>query len=198
MRDDVRRDLSDSAYDFVRVVVPAIRDMIGGGEFRPVESVTADDFSKSLDMLAGIDAWQVITDIGIRGLASRIQWGPRAWRTFTIRERRPSGAKTELEKRTTSSADHGFIHPHLTVQAYITKPRRQGRLLAAGIGKTADIMEYIASRNIGAKPDWDSGCWRQENPADGVTFLCVPWDGFKRCGYDIQIAESQLAMACDG
>ena len=91
-------DLNDSAFEFHRVVWPAIRDLCGGGELIPVESVTETGFARQLDVAAGIDAWQLHTSEGLRGLASRVQWvSGSAWNTFTIRRQRDSGTATEYD-----------------------------------------------------------------------------------------------------
>ena len=196
MRAEVAHDLSTSSLDFMREVVPAISHIIGGGVVEPVECSTSSGMMRNLDMLAGIDAWQVITDEGMRGLASRVQWGDRCWDTFTIREHRPSGAVTELEKRQRGRdmACRGYVHPHLTVHAYLTKPRGEGHLIGVGVARTDDLLDYVelyleaTSGQVPSRPDW-SGVWRQVNHDDGVTFLCIPWRGLEECGYDVKTVE---------
>jgi hypothetical protein len=55
--------LSQSASDFVNIVWPVVKELplIGGGQLQPVEASSDAEFAKTLDMLAGIDAWQVLT-----------------------------------------------------------------------------------------------------------------------------------------
>lgn len=63
MTSPVTRLLSQSASDFVNIVWPAVKGLplIGGGQLQPVEASSDAEFAKTLDMLAGIDAWQVLT-----------------------------------------------------------------------------------------------------------------------------------------
>lgn len=79
--------LGQSASDFVNIVWPVVKGLplIGGGQLQPVEASSDAEFAKTLDMLAGIDAWQVLSSpMAMRGLASRVQWG-QAHNTFTVR-----------------------------------------------------------------------------------------------------------------
>lgn len=142
MRLDVARDLSASASDFSRVVWPAIAHACGGGEIEPVESVTAQGIAKSLDVLSGIDAWQIIGSVGIRGIASRVQWGTKDWGTFTVRYSRPNGTKTEWHKiqEVANLTERGFIRCHLVVQAYLYGKRGERcDLIAAHIIQAPDL-----------------------------------------------------------
>jgi len=139
------KDLSDSAYDFVRVVWPVARKLISGGEIVPVEAVANDDFARTLDIYAGIDAWQIVAAQGqMRGIASRIQWGAKRWDTFTVRCSRDSGAETEYDKRQRCLARplEGWLYPAYTVQAYVTA-RRTGLLLSVAAIPTADLFHYL-------------------------------------------------------
>src|SRR5690606_6164676 len=88
VRAEVARDLSRSAAAFRDIVWPEIKQWCRGGEIIPVESVTESGFASALDQLAGIDAWQAVEDIGMRGIASRVQWVAKPYRSFTIRETR--------------------------------------------------------------------------------------------------------------
>lgn len=134
--------LSKSASDFVNIVWPAVKGLplIGGGQLQPVEVSSDAEFAKTLDMLAGIDAWQVLTSpVAMRGLASRVQWG-QARNTFTVRIALPSGAETEYHKRIRAldNQEQGYLYPHLTVQAYIDQVG--GTLLSAAVVRTADLF----------------------------------------------------------
>ncbi len=170
MRSDVRRDLSASAQDFLDTVVPAIRHLIGPGRIEPVESTAPADLRRDLDVLAGIDAWQMVDNEGrMRGLASRIQWGTTVWRSFTIRLERPNGAKTEKAKRVEAflKPAGGWLLPALTIQAYLLPPQPGGKLIEAGVVRTADLLDYMI-RNPCPQP--------RRNPADGVMFEPYFWD----------------------
>jgi hypothetical protein len=172
MRPDVARDLSDSAYDFVRVVWPAIKDACGGGDLQPVEAVAPKEFEKQLDTLAGIDAWQIINGKGIRGISSRVQWpdkGPGGidgwWETFTIRASRSNGSTTELEKRIRAlKSKSGFIRPALLVHAYVQKPRREGLLNYVCMVRADELFALATEEH--AVDVWYS----KTNPADGNKF----------------------------
>ena len=175
MREDVRRDLSDSANDFQRVVWPAIQKACGGGSLRPVEAVTSSDFERELDILAGIDAWQ-ITAAGIRGIASRVQWTSRNWRSFTIRKSRRTTSNTEFVKRLMAlhQRERGWIFPHLTIQAYLTFPKPGGTLIAVGIVRTQPLYEY-AQVHL-------SDLEVKRNPQDDVEFYVVYWQELRAAG----------------
>lgn len=141
---DVAEAMSKSARDFVECVWPVVRDMVGGGDLEPVEAVTASGYARQLDMLAGIDGWQVRGDKGMRGIASRVRYLDRP-RTpsFTIRSSRRSGAATEYQKRMRAlrEPDEGYLFPHWTVQAYLTEDR--SRLLLAAAIRTAALFSFV-------------------------------------------------------
>jgi len=153
------------------------------GQVIPVEAVTADEMRRYLDTLAGIDLWLIEERKGISGLASRVQWGPSAYNSFTIRETRYTGAETELSKRLRAIRSGGrYIYPYWTCQAYITdRPIRengrlksQGKLLSVGVALTEDICTLIIHGQ----------CERRTNP-DGNTFAAVFWETMKEYGYEI-------------
>ena len=178
--DNFEKDLSDSAFDFLRVVEPKLIEMgFIDGEIISIESTTQEHLAKQMDMTSGIDAWVIKTDEGITGLASRIQWinSSLPFNTFTIRQSRYTGAKTEYEKRLYAiNSDGEFIYPHLTCQAYITR-RQDGDLISLAIAKTVDIFRMIA----------DGHCWLRSNPEDNNEFMCVSWKGMSNKGYSIKI-----------
>lgn len=168
MRADVARDLSDSAYDFKNTVWPVVGEWCGGGDLVPVESISNVGFVKDLDVLAGIDAWHIHPGRGgIRGIASRIQYG-RPWASFTIRKKRTSGAATEYEKRLNAihNSDDGWLLPGITIQAYLDS-RRGGSLKYACIVNTKDLFIFIEN---GLSPD---DFEIKHNPQDGNEFIIV-------------------------
>lgn len=180
MNDPLFSALSQSAADFQNVVWPVASffPLIGGGTLRPVEAVATADFKDDLDLLAGIDAWQVDKNIPMmRGLASRVQWGSR-WDTFSIRYRLPSGQRTEFEKRLTSIAnrDHGHLYPHLTVQAYLDQ--KGGDLLSCA------VVETTALYRIAEQMDKEDIFHNSDEPEyfgirrlhDGTEFIYLHWD----------------------
>ncbi|MEA3442544.1 MAG: hypothetical protein U9R04_03520 [Chloroflexota bacterium] len=178
------KDLSDSAHDFIHIVCPKLREVgFLSGQVIPVEAVTADDMRRYLDMLAGIDLWVIEEKMGITGLASRIQWGPSAYDSFTIRETRHTGVETELSKRLRAIHSGGrYLYPYWSCQAYVTKrPTRengylksQGEVLSVGVASTKDICTLIIH-----------GQYKRRLNPDGNTFAAVFWEAMKRDGYEL-------------
>lgn len=145
MRDDVAVSLKQSSEAFLRFVWPAIAPVLGGGELVPVESVTASEMARNLDILAGIDAWMVKGHFGMVGIASRVQECPKAWDSFTIRMSRTSGAETEYAKRLRAlQAPPGkWLSPYLICQGYVLS-WDDGPLLSAAIARMADVISCIS------------------------------------------------------
>lgn len=159
-------NLRDSAYDFKRLVWPAIRDWCGGGDVYPVEGVTSVPFAALLDAYSGIDAWRVDHNArGLQGIASRVQYGA-AYSSFTVRESRPSGVETELAKRRRALAQPGehWAFPAFTVQAYLSEPRT-GELLYVCMIRTQALVSFI-NKHHATLP-------RRTNPEDGSQFIVV-------------------------
>lgn len=179
-----KKDLNDSAHDFIHTVCPKLRQLgFLSGQVIPVEAVTADEMRRYLDMLAGIDLWLIEEKMGVTGLASRIQWGASAYNSFTIRETRHTGVETELTKRLRAINSEGrYLYPYWSCQAYVTeRPTRengrlksQGKLLSVGVALTEDICNLIT----------DGQCERRLNP-DGNTFIAVYWETIKEYGYHL-------------
>jgi hypothetical protein len=183
----IQDELETSAHNFRALVWPVVRDWLGGGELIPVESVAGRDFTRQIDMLAGIDAWHVKPETGIRGLASRIQYGPRAYASFTIRERRRDGQppgrrglRTELEKRVhaLSYPEEGWLCPAYTIQAYIST-RQDGQLLHICMARTRDLLDCYWHGIEGI--DWE----RRVNPMDGTSFIVIWWPTMQQHGVPV-------------
>lgn len=171
-----RKDLTKSAKAFIEIVWPQISSssMIEKGELIAVESVTAKGFTKQLDILAGIDCWQIMGE-GMRGIASRVQFGNTDYRSFTIRYKRPSGIPTEYEKRKLAIHNNkGLLYPYLTIQAYLTK---DNKFMSAGIIKTKDLFMCLDNKCF---------CGTRMNP-DGVSFKFIPWIKIKNLKIEIDI-----------
>lgn len=192
MPDEVARDLRDSAHDFRAVVWPAVQQFCGGGELIQTEAKDRE-LMRLCDVLAGIDAWQVRHNVGLRGIASRIQWCtpplPRSYRTFTIRKSRDSGALTEYQKRLRALGDpEGWVYPHLTVQAYLELPRGKGSpLLAAGVARTADVIRMIR--------DGREGRQYTVKRTGNATFYVVEWAAMRRSDKKVCLALGDGAAA---
>lgn len=180
MNDPLFSALSQSAADFEKVVWPVASSfpVVGGGTLRPVEAVATADFKDELDLLAGIDAWQIDRGIPMmRGLASRVQWGGR-YDTFSIRYRLPSGQPTEFEKRLTSIAnrDQGHLYPHFTVQAYLDQ--KGGNLLSCAVVETAAL--YEVARDMEQKGIFHNSYYPEKfgvrTLSNGTEFIYLHWD----------------------
>lgn len=167
------QDLTDSIRDFSSIVLPKLKEIgLIKGELIPIETVTTHkDLIKWFDLLSGVDIWQIIEDQGIRGIANRIQWGKKAWDTFTIRKHRHTQTKTEYVKRKEAINSGGsLLYPYYTIQSYISE-RRTGELLSTAIAKTDDIIKMC-----------DSGHWQvreRTTKSDGNIFVAVPWSLMK-------------------
>lgn len=182
---DFKTDLTDSAYDFLRIVYPKLKQLkFIRGELIPIEVVTDIKFktlAQKFDQLAGIDIWQIVKNEGIKGIASRIQWSEKAWNTFTIRKSRSSGTKTEYEKRLFAIETNEWIYPYYTIQAYISE-RRIGELISMAITKTADIFDMIKKDNYIEKT----------NKQDDNIFMIIDWQEMKQQNYKIKIFNNKL------
>ena len=157
---NVKQEIARSADHFQRIVWPNLSPLLGGGNVIPVETVTDSRMAQILDQLGGVDIWYVNQE-QIFPIASRVQYGDRAWNTFTIRYARPSGAATEYDKRL-RSIRNGSLYPRWTIQAYVDD---EGRLLTAAAVDTKHLIE-VAAEHLDQVRD---------NPADDVKFLYVHW-----------------------
>ncbi len=183
MREEVAKSLRESAEDMQNTVWPSIADLCRGGVFHPVESVIDRGFITKLDMYSGIDGFQELPELGVmRGIACRVQYVKKAYPSFTLRYSRSTKARTEFEKRLYAilNEDDGYLYPHLTIQAYMTK--HNGQLLSVGIAKTKQLYLYTQKylndfRRVTKKP----------NPEDGNEFLAVWWPPYKALGNPLRI-----------
>ncbi len=192
MNGRIAQSLSESSADFLNLVWPEIKPMLGGGDIEAVEAVTVEQTTERLDWLAGIDAWHYLADDGgMRGVASRVQWfdGRFAsrwpWRTFTVRRSLPSGRPTEYDKRLAALREShlGLLYPHLTVQAYVHS-KVAGPVDSVGIVRTFDLIDHIS----------ETSCQVRRAPT-GQTFYVVPWDDLRSAGVRIGewVPESKAA-----
>lgn len=183
MSDDFPTNITDSAYDTKRLVLPKIQELKWlQGEFTQIEITTDKEFkklAKSFDTLSGVDIWQVENKNGIIGIANRIQW-PYKWNknlaTFTVRYELPSGYETEYQKRYRALNSKGkYIYPYIAIQSYIKMPRRKGSLIAMGMGFTKDIIKMIL----------EGKCRKRENPRDHNKFYAVYWNEMREYGFEV-------------
>lgn len=125
---------------------------------------------KAFDIYSGVDL--IVRKKGhLFGVASRMQ-PLGSFDTFTIREKRYTGAKTELEKRK-EAIEIGAIYPKWTMQGYYEKP---STITSLGICKTVDLYEFIDKY-----PDLV-----QRRYSDNV-FLVVKWSAMKAKGYNLKV-----------
>ena len=186
MRPEVARDLQDSTRIFARVIWPVLGPRLGGGNLVPMEGVADSRFAREVDLRSGVDAWQIVSGTGMmRGIASRVQYG-RAWASFTIRDRRVSGADTEVAKRIEALRRKagGWLVPALTIHGYVTS-RNDPELLCAYAIRTEDLYGFIQAGVEGE--DFN----RVTNRSDGVQFLAVWVKHLKEAG--IRVVEEQSA-----
>lgn len=180
MREEIRHDLNESASDFVHIVWPKVAPLCGGGTLYPVEAARHLSWIVALDNCSGIDAFQLLpSENMLRGIASRIQYG-RSYPTFTLRYKRANGAVTEFEKRLYAirHASQGYIYPHLTIHAYMSRPK--GQLLAVAVTKTSSL--YLYAERYRGDP---SRVYEQRNSSDGNSFLVVLWEPYQKVGYPL-------------
>lgn len=168
--------IGKSASAFLGIVWPVVRGKIGGGELMPVEGHASDAMKKSLDVLAGIDAWQMLGNRqGMRGIASRVQPSGKNWGTFTIRYKLASGADTEFQKRRHAiESAEGLLFPHLTIQAYLSEGYA-APVHGVGIIRTHDLI--IAAMDY----DWPVRTCGQ----DGNQFMFLSWAKLRGIGCDV-------------
>lgn len=177
--------LSDSASDFQNIVWPEISKvpLVSGGILKPVEAANEKVLKNELDILAGIDAWQLLTaPATVRGIASRVQWG-NCYKTFTIRVGLPTGGETEFQKRryAIENKNDGHLYPHITIQAFLEC--RKGRFLAAAAIKTEDLIK-AAARLMGTDiQNTRSQSYGLRCSPDKTTFLYMRWDYLIQAGY---------------
>lgn len=189
-----RKDLSDSANAFLKLVWPVIKRWFENSEIRPVETITEIEFAKELDQYAGIDAWILNYKKGMRGLASRIQWANQEeWsqkkinsfvrdppNSFTIRRSRASGVDTEFAKRL-FAIENDWEYPYYTVHAYVSHRSIKGKLLSVACCKTEDLISYIKEGCKGS--EWQIKTVKKKGTA---TFYVVYWDTYREI-YPIKI-----------
>ena len=180
MRSDVERDLRATISSMKGVVIPSVTKLIGATNWVQVETCERTRLSDSLDISSGID-WTIQLEGSTAqfGVSSRVQWVDRAWSTFTIREKRTSGAATELAKQRDRLEQTGAFVSRFTLQAYCAEPKGKGPLRSVAVCETADLYDYLSGHELVDRrdPRRFTNYWRQIN--DGSEnrdeFFCVPW-----------------------
>jgi hypothetical protein len=126
-------DLSDSVKALSTIKDTVLPKLISG-KIHCIEN-SDNEVLLLLDRMSGIDYVREDKH-GLQGIAARVQWGNN-WDTFTIRAKRNSGSKTELEKRL-DQIENGYFYPEYTLQAYFDN-RENNNLLSIAIIKTKDL-----------------------------------------------------------
>lgn len=197
---DWKTDLTVSSRLFLDVVWPVIKRKCGGGEIRPVELIQDQAVAKQLDILAGIDLWQTVTAAGVRGIASRVQFGEGAldkkhgcpYDTFTIRMERESGVTTEFDKRTEAIRSGRWMYPYLTVQAYCSE--QPPSLYSVAVIRTADLYSYVAvkrERNKACGHDFLVKQTTDKETGKWAKFVYVTWAELTKAGVELYVRRKQ-------
>jgi len=172
MRADVARDMTRSQSSFHDLVWPCIGPHIGGGRFISMENSGDNELRSLFDVKSGIDAWQILTDGGMYGIASRVQPSGSDWSTFTVRHSRDSGAKTEWGKlRSAVYAKDSRVYPKWFIQAYTSKDH--ATLLSCAAIRTAELVCHI---------DWLCQEDIDTRATSNARFWFVGWDKPARKG----------------
>jgi hypothetical protein len=169
----IESEITRSQHVFTTVVWPRFTDCFKESELLSVESIVDSQLTQWLDRTAGIDNWMLTGDL-LTGIASRIQYGPNAYLTFTLRKAKINGATTEYSKRSRAIADEA-LYPKWTIQAYV----ENDKLLAAAAVKTRHLVERCDMHQNQVKTNW----------SDGTQFFWIRWD---QCDQDqIHIVDEQ-------
>jgi len=153
--------IKESSKDFINIAWPELKSWFGNGQIIPVETVTDSNFCKLLDMNSGIDAWQLINGKGIRGIASRVQWGNTYWQSWTIRFKKQSGYRTEYHRLLEN--DDTILKASYYVQSYI---KNKGGLLLGTAAIKTDALIYLLKT---IDPN------HRTNPEDKTDFKPIFW-----------------------
>jgi len=176
MRADVARDMTRSQSAFVDLVWPCIGQHIGGGRVISMENSQDNELRTLFDVTSGIDAWQIATDGGMYGIASRVQPYGTDWSTFTIRYSRDSGARTEWDKLSAAvNARDSRLYPTWFIQAYTSKDSKT--LLSCAAVRTAELVchiEWLCQENLDTRTTSNARFWfvGWDKPArNGASFV---------------------------
>lgn len=170
--------MNNSSQLWQDVVWPLVQHTVRGGDLVPLE-VLGNETAQMLDVMAGIDGFQVHPEFGLRGIAHRAQLVTqgRSYDSFTIRMSRASGHTTEFEKRVKSiDAKAGWLFPALTIQSYATA--WVGPVVAVGVARTIDIIQFVRDGHHYTRNVTSGG---------SATFAVCDWHKMKDCGYTVRI-----------
>ena len=200
-----RADAQKSAEDFMTLVLPYAKPLLGDVKVIPIEGAIFNGTPDAFDTLAGVDLWAV-DEHGIFGVASRVQPCNKPFDTFTIRRSRSSGAPTEYGKRL-KAIESGYVYPEWTIQAYVSQDRKQLYSMAAV--KTKELILYVMEALEAMKlqhqeiidvsghelPFSDVRSNKMAilyNNADGNSFYAVRWKQLAAHGVDLYVRQNKI------
>ena len=134
------QDMENSTKAF-ESIKPILSKLLPG-KIIPCESSFNDTTSIEflLDSFCGID-YLVQDEVGIRGLASRIQFGT-CYGTFTVRSERIGSMNQTEEIKRLNQLKMDYLTPYWTLQAYFDSPDKLN-LKSLCIIKTKDLYHEI-------------------------------------------------------
>lgn len=156
------QDAQKSRVGFEQFTRHALAKFFGGDAQIHSYEGSNDPVERELDLNHGIDGVIVDGEGWAHNYASRVQflkYGGLSFNTFTIRTRRPSGAKTEIDKMQAVDEPTSAIH----VQTYVDG---DGRGAVVGIAGTAEVKQAVYRYKL--KP--------KTNHSDDVEFVAVDFD----------------------
>jgi len=146
-----------------------------------IELISTEDqetlICKWLDQYSGIDLIGKKND-NLMTMACRIQWD-KNYKTFTIRYKRTSGAKTEYEKRI-EAIEKGYLYPGWTMQAYMNGmfdnnnkliDEKSLKILGCAVIRTDVLYKFINEEKI---------IFHNTANHEGNEFIYVYWDHIKQ------------------
>ena len=166
------QDLS-AASKAIDSITSTVLPRLISGKLRSIEN-TKNEILLLMDQVSGIDLIRQ-NEKGLQGVAARVQFGSN-FKTFTIRSKRHSGAKTELEKRI-EQIEQGYFYPAFTMQAYFDS-RDSLKLLSIAVVKTIDLYNFIT----------DCPAKVHTNKSDNIFKYCY-WSDLKKAGCNIKIID---------
>jgi len=81
-------------------------------------------------------------------------------------------------------AVQGYIYPHLTIHAYMSRPK--GQLLAVAVTETRALYLYAERYR-----EDRSHVYEQRNASDGNSFLVVQWEPYQKAGHPLSTFVSE-------
>jgi hypothetical protein len=129
----------------IKTIIPTVLPKIINGTIKVIEKIPdsknrdKDDVSVLLDIYSGVDYLRKDNN-GIQSIASRAQFDG-TFSSFTIREKRETGTKTEFEKRSVARKE-GYEYPKFTLQAYF-ETKTIFNLINVAIIKTDTLYDFI-------------------------------------------------------